>query len=552
MCWQLASARIIAFIIFAIPSFFFFQSLIVMQPHSWDLDLFLYLGSRLNSGELLYTRDFETKLPLLQYIFWFPYKFGGIGAWRLMTFVNAVILAVISSRLIAESLAGHLKHRNALSKLITPLSAAVFLTFIYSLPGSSDSQIELFAASFAYLSIALSHRSITHESHRRIYTILAGCTTAIAFSIHPNYLFTIPAFVLFYAFASVPSENPMKYSPAIKRIALFISATCLTAMVQFIPYFFGIKTLSVLLSAMRALTQFSWGSLPETFHKQFLRETFAFYLGMYLSLGIMLLTALLSHLRSTSKDSIFLAGSLLCLASVIGINYGVIKTHYWNRDSVMFAPYASVIFTYLFILVCGGEASLIKSAFIPIRFPRITLSALIIWYVSVTGTYVYVIGRPLVHFVHSRLLISTPELSLSINNRNLDPKLMSFLKQVIAEGMSFYVPYNTNYHRLLNHERIGDGHPVMLYHVLVGRRIGPIGGIFLYSDTVHRAPCLALWESHKDIIVVSDDDGAVNEPMLKCLLQEAGGYTELSGHHGVYRIFAQHPSPNLLNLMNLL
>jgi hypothetical protein len=550
MRWQLA--RIIAFMIFAIPFFFFSQSLIVLQPHSWDLDSFLYLSSRLNSGELLYTRDFETKLPLLQYIFWIPYKFGGIGAWRLMTFVSAVVLAVISSRLIAESLTGHLKHPNALSKLITPLSAAVFLTFIYSLPGSSDSQIELFAASFAYFSIALSHRSITHESHRTIYTIITGCAVAIAFSIHPNYLFTIPAFVLFYAFAAGSSEDPMKYPHASQQIALFISAACLTTMVQFVPYFFDIKTLSVLIGAMRALTQFSWGSLTETLHKQFFRETLAFYLGMYLSLGIVLLTALLSHLRSTPKSSILLSGTLLCLASVIGINYGVIKTHYWNRYSVMFTPYASVIFSYLFILVCGGETSLIKSAFIPIRFPRITLSVLTIWYVSVTGTYVYVIARPLVHLVHSRLVVSTPELSLSINNRNLDPKLMNFLKQVVAEGMSFYVPYNTNYHRLLNHERIGDGHPVMLYHVLIGRRIGPIGSIFLYSHTVHRAPCLALWESHKDIIVVSDDDGVVNEPVLECLIQEASGYKELSGHHGVYRIFAQHPPQNLLNLMDLL
>jgi hypothetical protein len=552
MRWQFAFARTIAFIIFAIPSFVFFQSLIVLQPHSWDLDSFLYLGSRLNSGELLYTRDFETKLPLLQYIFWIPYKFGGIGAWRLMTFVNALVLAIISSRLIAESLTGHLKHRNALLKLITPLSAAVFLTFIYSLPGSSDSQIELFAASFAYFSIALSHRSITHESHRKIYTIIAGCTTAIAFSIHPNYFFTIPAFVLFYAFASGSSDNPMKYSRAINPIALFISAACLTAMVQFVPYCFDIKTLSVLIGAMRALTQFSWGSLTETFHKQFLRETFAFYLGMYLSLGIVSLTVLLRHLRSTSKGSILLSGSLLCLASVIGINYGVVQTHYWNRYSIMFTPYASVIFTYLFVLVSEGEASPIKSKFIPVRFSRTMLTALIIWYVSVTGTYVYVMGKPLVHFVNSRLFISTPELSLSINNRNLDPRLLNFLKQVVEEGMSFYVPYNTNYHRLLNHERIGDGHPVMLYHVLVGRRIGPIGSIFLYSDTVHRAPCLALWESHKDIIIVSDGDGAVNEPVLKCLTQEASGYTELSGHHGVYRIFAQHPSQNLLNLTNLL
>ena len=43
----------------------FVHSLIILQPNDWDLDAFLYLGSRLDNGELIYFRDFETKLPLI-------------------------------------------------------------------------------------------------------------------------------------------------------------------------------------------------------------------------------------------------------------------------------------------------------------------------------------------------------------------------------------------------------------------------------------------------------------------------------------------------------
>ena len=93
---------------------------------------------------------------------------------------------------------------------------------------------------------------------------------------------------------------------------------------------------------------------------------------------------------------------------------------------------------------------------------------------------------------HERSRILAPELNFSINYRNIDPVLADFLYEVVLRGMSFYVPNNAIYHVVLNHERIGDGHPVMLYSVLSGRRIGPIDSIFLYSDTVHKDPCLAL------------------------------------------------------------
>jgi hypothetical protein len=44
-----------AFILFLFSLFF--------QPtHDWDLDAFLYLGSRLQNGWFIYVDDFETKL----------------------------------------------------------------------------------------------------------------------------------------------------------------------------------------------------------------------------------------------------------------------------------------------------------------------------------------------------------------------------------------------------------------------------------------------------------------------------------------------------------
>jgi hypothetical protein len=127
------------------------------ELHDGDLHSFLYLGSRLDSGELLYFNDFETKLPLLQYIFWIPYRLGGIGAWRLITFAVSLLLSLVSSHLIVRSLIQNSQRPNLLSRTITTLSASVFLSFLYSLPGSSSAHIEIFAAIFIYHAISLWH-----------------------------------------------------------------------------------------------------------------------------------------------------------------------------------------------------------------------------------------------------------------------------------------------------------------------------------------------------------------------------------------------------------
>ena len=86
-----------AFILFIFSLFF--------QPtHDWDLDSFLYLGSRLQDGRLIYIDDFETKLPLLQYLFSIPAYLGGIGAWRIISFLTALSLGFIATQLLIKDL----------------------------------------------------------------------------------------------------------------------------------------------------------------------------------------------------------------------------------------------------------------------------------------------------------------------------------------------------------------------------------------------------------------------------------------------------------------
>jgi hypothetical protein len=122
-------------------------------------------------------------------------------------------------------------------------------------------------------------------------------------------------------------------------------------------------------------------------------------------------------------------------------------------------------------------------------------------------------------------------LTADINERNFDPGLMEFLKQASDKGISLYVPHYINYHRLLNEERIGDGHPYILCAVLDGLRVGPVDDIFLYSDRVHDSPCIALWESRKDLIVVGEMDNLV----LRCLTAPSSNYEQLLDNREIGR-----------------
>ena len=115
-----------AFILFLFSLFF--------QPtHDWDLDSFLYLGSRLQDGRLIYIDDFETKLPLLQYLFSIPAYFGGIGAWRIISFLTALSLGFIATQLLIKDLTFKSKQLSLKSNHLSIFMTGLFVLLLYSL-----------------------------------------------------------------------------------------------------------------------------------------------------------------------------------------------------------------------------------------------------------------------------------------------------------------------------------------------------------------------------------------------------------------------------------
>jgi hypothetical protein len=222
-----------------------------------------------------------------------------------------------------------------------------------------------FCITLLHLAPESRHRALANESHANVYILLSGFAAALAISIRPNYLFSIPAFVLFSVVTTARTVTLEKYTHAIKQVTLFILAASLMIVFQFVPYFLHKNGPSVLLSALLATLHFSSGSSSmRIFHEQFFTKlTASFYLFMYLGVGTMLLVAIVrfrAH-RTNLTDSIILSGTLFCLASIVGISYSCIRTHYIDHYSIMYVPYASVIFTYLCVLLCRENFRSMKS-----------------------------------------------------------------------------------------------------------------------------------------------------------------------------------------------
>jgi len=614
-------------LLFAIPLVFFLYSLFVLQPYDMDLDTFLYLGSRLDNGEILYANDFETKFPLLQYLFWVPYRLGGIGAWRLITFVISVFWVFISSYLIVSALVFNMPRYQAALKEFSLLTAACFLILFYCLPGAESAHIAMLAAVFMYLAIALWFTAANTGNHKAdIYVFWAAIATALAISIRPNYIFAAPSLVIITLFSLIHHSDTFKYKDAVRQIALFALVVCVTTLLSFAPYLFYDNGLAFLKAGLLSVWKFPvndrtqffallkgafftpkfylfivvsiallfaiklfnklqpkykkavyyfavvlavfliiavcffYSNLNFTFINAVadrLRDflaTLNFYLFLYIGLAIAFILNFFNK-QALQKNEFFKVGVLLCVVSVAGLDYSFIRSHYFSHYSIMFVPYAAIMFAIL--LISFYEQSFFQKGH---RHTGIII---------IVGLFLLLADPVKLAIKKIKTTINRPELlSLSINDRNIDDRLVGFLSKLTQAGYSFYFPTDVKYHSLLKQKRIGDGHPEILRMVLEGERIGPVNDIYLYSQEVYQNPCLAITHSLKDVIVINSINtrGAfikkIDGQVLHCLEVGNSDYAEIHKTDDVtqvlypvsgelnYRIFVKQPlSDKIRNIL---
>lgn len=496
--------------------FLFLSSLFLDLEHDWDLDSFLYLGSRLDQGELLYVQDFETKLPFLQYLFWVAYRLGGIGAWKLMTFIACLLLSWAASlKLSAGIKAGNAKRGMSVAFWLT----AFFLLRIYSLPSAESAHIEMLAAACMYFAISLSICVDNYQSSIQWRVLASGVFAGFATLIRPNYLYTLPAFFVFWTYLCF-----FQYSIAnircIKKPVTFCFGFGGVIAINFIPYLFVAGGLDRLISALQAIAFFPKLDQLNVIKVQ-LREILTLDFYIVLCISMFALVLLLLFMRSAIKWRLQLLGvTIFTLLAIIGLEYSFIRTHYTTHNSILFLPYFIVLLWIMYMIFQEKLEIAFNHGGVQSFYLAISLAGVLL---ALTIQPVFIILQK------SHALYAQSEgFNLFINERNVDKSLKLFLSG-LSSSTPWYVVDGSSYHMFFRESRIGDGHPAMLQNIFSGIRVGPVGNLYLYSEDVFKAPCLALFQSKKELIIVKrDSDNILNKKAIKCLLSDNSPYHELS------------------------
>lgn len=453
---------------------FFLRSIFLHQNHDWDIDAFIYLGSRLLNGELIFIDEFETKLPFLQYIFSLAYWAGGIGSWRIITFLTITLNGFIAIKLLidhfikSENLSVFFLHRYIF------LFFGLFLSLIYSLPGSESAQISMMSASFLFLSLSI---LICSRKYRMI------CLSSILFTfsglIRQHYFYLFPIFCSWF-FIECFQINNLKKNLYLLLLYIFTSIT--VCLLTFAPYFFIDNGVDKLFRSIYAIIEFPGNgekSILGLLTQQLLNKRTIFFFAIFYML---LISILINFLYGTSKfDKKSKLLFFISIATIV-LNYSFIETKYSQHYSILFVPFFSLIFIFSFLFYFKN----IKKILVILMFP-------VFFYPG------YWVLKNTIEVLNEKIAFD-----FNINDRNINKSVLNYLTEVKNNGKTFLVIDNSIYHYILNEKRIGDGHPMILAHVLKKDKINTLPHINLLDRSKNINNCDVLIRSNKDVLLLID------------------------------------------------
>lgn len=511
-------------------SFFvrFIQTLFFDTDYDIDLEPFLYLGSRLRFGELLFMKEFETKFPMLQYLFYLPACLGGIGAWSLLVFTVVSVSCTAGSFLYAE---GFLKSSRILSVgkgWMTFFLTGTYLGVLCVFPDRMQAHVSSLSGSLVYLACAI----LTSErirSRTRVLHLSAGLLLSCAGLLRPHYLHMLPAAALWMAFR----YRGLGLEWLRFKMLPFSIGVLSPVVISSLPYLFVKDGLRNLYDGHLAIGTWSKGGVFMRIMSNQLNFSTYGYSFYYLFYPTCILLCI--SLMRAGKSVLWPHRHRFSLnaMSVVFMNLTFLKTHFFDHYVLYFVPFfVPMVWLSLFLLSRRKDGGV---------FERYLAPVLLVPILSITLLIPASRTIPVV----SEMISRRSEFKLDINDRGIDHGMLRFLDSSKREGLSFLVLQGPVYHRLLDEPRIGDGHWFMLLKTLGGKKIGPVGEIRLYGASVHSDPCLALLESGKDLIVfsrVSESSSGMSRQFstmaLRCLSRSDSPYRVLSKSGlGAYEIY---------------
>jgi hypothetical protein len=301
--------------------------------YNWDLDHEIYFGQQLINGDLIWVKEFHDKLPLVQTLFGISSVFGGIQAWRTVSwlsiiFTSMIILLVLPQLMKKSSISIQLR------KKMSGIFALCYPIWIFNLP-DDITNINAIAVSFftsatlvllVLVDSQLSLRSILVKS----FTIFSILLYAIAISIRPYFLFPVLVYLLYLSFSGLRTNNINNYKIILSCFFKYTSLLFLFGCIlNFMPYIFT-NQLNFLITGLRMIF-LDWNS--ETFFLSIIntivsRNSFIFLICFFSIIFFSLI--LIFKFKDTSGQLIFHN------LAAVGLFVSIMFVHWWPHYLTLF------------------------------------------------------------------------------------------------------------------------------------------------------------------------------------------------------------------------
>ena len=244
---------------------------LITEKYDHDIDQFMYFGSRILHGELIWTKEFDDKSPIVQYIFSIPATFKNTNIFVLITLIVSVIGALLGYIMLKDILKDSaLDINNKVKNSILYFGTILYLTLLACIYGSLH-HINAISSSLCLITISITY--LNQEKRNKILTNISAITSALSISIRPYYLLNMIFIPIWLSLRRtkniVEKENTYKKG---KIMSYIISQTNWIAIVTFYILLFNVTPYII----SGNLTDFVYGiklnSIDYVDHNIFLRQ----------------------------------------------------------------------------------------------------------------------------------------------------------------------------------------------------------------------------------------------------------------------------------------
>ena len=345
------------------------------NSYDWDIDHEMYFGTRLLNGELLYTNEYNDKLPIVQYLFLGPAALSSVHAWASLSIALCISAAIALRRSLVVMVKQGTTLSDSLVQAFASCGASYYLFLVSSLPGSLT-HINPAAASFSILSLyfLLCTTTLRKLYSRNSVLMLSAVCGSIAISIRP---YMAPSIVMLgmwisprvMALTSMSSIGAGMHAGSIRRASVVLKSILLFTFswisllflagvaLNGLPYLMG-GSLDALVDGIRHNAQYlnpnpqSTKSLLIGQAKNVisLRATLLITSSFAVIFSAFTLIKRLSLLirgypvnRSSSNIS-YVDSILLGIVPLTLLELTILSRHYWSHYLQLFTPYLAISF----------------------------------------------------------------------------------------------------------------------------------------------------------------------------------------------------------------